>query len=76
MPLLPGGDFRTRRTIWATYPVASASGDAGEAMPVEESGNMLLLCDGIAKADGSADFRKALLADTDSVGAVSRAVWS
>jgi hypothetical protein len=41
-----------------TYPVASATGDAGEAMPVEESGNMLLLCDAIAKADGNADFVK------------------
>ena len=41
-----------------TYPVASVTGDAGETMPVEESGNMLLLCDGIAKADGNADFVK------------------
>ena len=41
-----------------TYPLAEASGDPGEAMPVEESGNMLLLCDGIAKADGNADFVK------------------
>ena len=41
-----------------TYPNASATGDPGEAMPVEESGNMLLLCDGIAKSDGNADFVK------------------
>lgn len=41
-----------------TYPLARASGEAGEAMPVEESGNMLLLCDGIAHADGNADFVK------------------
>ncbi len=40
------------------YPIASASGDAGEAMPVEESGDMLLLCDAIAHADGNADFVK------------------
>ncbi len=39
-----------------TYPLARATGEPGEAMPVEESGNMLLLCDGIAKADGNADF--------------------
>jgi hypothetical protein len=39
-----------------TYPVASAGGDAGEAMQVEESGNMLLLCDAITQADGSASF--------------------
>ena len=42
-----------------TYPIASASGDAGEAMPVEESGDMLLLCDAIAQADGDADFAAA-----------------
>jgi len=39
-----------------TYPQARATGDPGEAMPVEESGNMLLLCDAIAQADGNADF--------------------
>ena len=41
-----------------TYPVASGRDDGGEAMPVEESGNMLLLCDAIAQADGSADWLK------------------
>jgi len=30
--------------------------DGGEGMPVEESGNMILLCDAIAQADGDADF--------------------
>ena len=39
-----------------TYPVASATGAAGEAMVVEESGNMIILCDAIAKADGNPDF--------------------
>jgi hypothetical protein len=39
-----------------TYPQATATGDAGEAMPVEESGNMLILCDAIAKVDGNPDF--------------------
>jgi len=38
------------------YPVATASGAAGEAMPVEESANLILICDAIAKADGNADF--------------------
>jgi hypothetical protein len=38
------------------YPVAWGRDDGGEAMPVEESGNMILLCDGIAKADGNAGF--------------------
>ncbi len=39
-----------------TYPVASASGDPGEAMVVEESGNMLILCDAILQEDGNAKF--------------------
>ncbi len=39
-----------------TYPVARGTDDGGEGMPVEESGNMLILCDAIAQADGNADF--------------------
>jgi hypothetical protein len=39
-----------------TYPVARGTDDGGEGMPVEESGNMLLLCDAIARAEGNADF--------------------
>jgi hypothetical protein len=39
-----------------TYPVATASGEAGEAMPVEESGNLLILCDAIVHAGGGTDF--------------------
>ena len=39
-----------------TYPVASGTDDGGEGMPVEESGNMLILLDAIAKEDGNADF--------------------
>jgi Domain of unknown function (DUF4965)/Domain of unknown function (DUF5127)/Domain of unknown function (DUF1793)/Domain of unknown function (DUF4964) len=42
--------------LGASYPIASVTGDAGEAMPVEESGNMLILCDAIAKVDGNASF--------------------
>ncbi len=41
-----------------TYPVASASGNAGEEMTVEESGNMLILCDAITQEDGNANFVK------------------
>jgi hypothetical protein len=40
------------------YPIARGTDDGGEGMPVEESGNMLLLCDAIAQADGNADFVK------------------
>ncbi len=39
-----------------TYPVARGTDDGGEGMPVEESGNMILLCDAIAKIEGNADF--------------------
>ena len=39
-----------------TYPIARGTDDGGEQMPVEESGNMLLLCDAVAKTDGNADF--------------------
>ncbi|EEF63182.1 glutaminase family protein [Pedosphaera parvula] len=39
-----------------TYPNARGTDDGGEGMPVEESGNMLLLCDAIAQSEGNADF--------------------
>ena len=39
-----------------TYPVASGTDDGGEGMPVEESGNMLILLDAISKEEGNADF--------------------
>ena len=39
-----------------TYPISHGRDDGGEGMPVEESGNMLILCDAVAQADGSADF--------------------
>ena len=39
-----------------TYPIASASGGAGEEMTVEESGNMLIICDAISQEDGNAKF--------------------
>ncbi|MGA2033566.1 MAG: DUF5127 domain-containing protein [Thermoguttaceae bacterium] len=39
-----------------TYPIVMGRDDGGEGMPVEESGNMLLLCDAIAQAEGKADF--------------------
>jgi len=39
-----------------TYPIARGTDDGGEGMPVEESGNMLILCDAVAQADGSAAF--------------------
>jgi hypothetical protein len=39
-----------------TYPIARGTDDGGEQMPVEESGNMLILCDAIAKSEGSTAF--------------------
>ncbi len=39
-----------------TFPIASASGDPGEEMPVEESANMLILCDAITQTDGNPKF--------------------
>jgi len=41
-----------------TYPIINGRDDGGEGMPVEESGNMLILCDALAKAEGNADFVK------------------
>jgi len=39
-----------------TYPIARGTDDGGEGMPVEESGNMLILCDAIAQIDGNTQF--------------------
>ncbi|HEY3267930.1 MAG TPA: DUF4965 domain-containing protein [Armatimonadota bacterium] len=39
-----------------TYPLARGTDDGGEGMPVEESGNMLILCNAIAQAEGNANF--------------------
>jgi Domain of unknown function (DUF4965)/Domain of unknown function (DUF5127)/Domain of unknown function (DUF1793)/Domain of unknown function (DUF4964) len=39
-----------------TYPIACGTDDGGEGMPVEESGNMLILCDAVAQIDGNARF--------------------
>jgi hypothetical protein len=39
-----------------TYPIARGTDDGGEGMPVEESGNMLILCDAVAHDDGNAKF--------------------
>ena len=42
--------------VLGIYPIARGTDDGGEGMPVEESGNMLILCDAVAQADGSANF--------------------
>jgi hypothetical protein len=39
-----------------TYPLAFGRDDGGEGMPVEESGNILILCDAISQAEGDASF--------------------
>ncbi|MDB6066668.1 MAG: hypothetical protein JWR26_2876 [Pedosphaera sp.] len=39
-----------------TYPIARGTDEGGEEMPVEESGNMLILCDAIAQEEGNGNF--------------------
>jgi hypothetical protein len=39
-----------------TYPLAPGRDDGGEGMPVEESGNMLILCDAVCQAEGGTSF--------------------
>ena len=39
-----------------TYPLVLGRPDGGEAMPVEETANMLIMLDGIAKAEHSSEF--------------------
>jgi hypothetical protein len=39
-----------------TYPVVTGRDDGGEGMPVEESGNMILMLDAVAKEENSAEF--------------------
>jgi len=39
-----------------TYPIARGTDDGGEGMPVEESGNMLILCDAVSQADANTKF--------------------
>jgi len=39
-----------------TYPIARGTDDGGEGMPVEESGNMLIICDAIGQIDGNTKF--------------------
>ncbi len=41
-----------------TYPQVFGRDDGGEGMPVEESGNMIILTDAIAHAEGSAEYAK------------------
>ena len=57
-----------------TYPIARGTDDGGEGMPVEESGNMLILCDAVAQADGNAELADALVAEADPMGQVPGAI--
>jgi hypothetical protein len=56
-----------------TYPLAPGRDDGGEGMPVEESGNMLILCDAICQADGGR-LRRAVVAAIDAMGQVPGAI--
>src|ERR1019366_9940205 len=38
-----------------TYPIARGTDDGGEGMPVEESGNMLILCDAVSQIQGDSN---------------------
>ena len=39
-----------------TYPIARGTDDGGEQMPVEESGNFIILCDAISQIEGNTQF--------------------
>ena len=39
-----------------TYPIARGTDDGGEGMPVEESGNLLILCDAISQITGDSQW--------------------
>ncbi len=39
-----------------TYPIARGTDDGGEQMPVEECGNILIICDAVAKSEGNANW--------------------
>jgi len=41
-----------------TYPIVKGRDNGGETMAVEESGNMLILCDAISQIDGNTEFVK------------------
>ena len=59
-----------------TYPVARGTDDGGEQMPVEESGNFLILCDAICPDRGQHKICRYVVAAADPVDGVLGAVRS
>ena len=57
-----------------TYPVVTGRNDGGEAMPVEESANMLIMLDALAKAENSPEFAYKYLDASNSMGQLSFAL--